>query len=148
MRFLAIIGISILAAILYGIVHDQITARVCIEYFTVGHAKVIDSDDPTLIALNWGVRATWWAGLFLGLGLATAARLGSRPKREIKTLLKPIAGLLIVMALFASIAGGAVGVSAVEEVVQVLLLPQDEAQAWRIDVAAEAEELGTGQVAG
>ena len=106
MRFLSIVGVCVLAAILFGVLHDQITAQVCVEYFTVGHAKAIDSDSPTLLGLYWGVDASWWAGLLLGLVLATAARLGSRPKRLFGTLLKPIAGLLIVTALFATIAGG------------------------------------------
>ncbi len=106
MRFLSIVVTCILAAILFGVLHDQITARVCVEYFTVGHAKAIDTDNPTLLGLYWGVVASWWAGLLLGLGLATAARVGPRPKRELKSFLKPIGGLLIVMALFAMIAGG------------------------------------------
>ncbi len=63
-----------MAAISYGIVHDQITARICVEYFTVGHPRLTDSDLPTVLALFWGVVATWWVGLPLGLGLAFAAR--------------------------------------------------------------------------
>ena len=40
MQALLIILLCIFAAIVYGIIHDQITARVCIEYFTVGHPPV------------------------------------------------------------------------------------------------------------
>lgn len=35
MQPLALILLSILAAITYGIIHDQITARICLEYFDV-----------------------------------------------------------------------------------------------------------------
>jgi hypothetical protein len=35
MQSLAIIGLSILAAVVYDIVHDQSTARICVEYFTI-----------------------------------------------------------------------------------------------------------------
>lgn len=27
--------LAVIAAILYGIVHDQVTARICLEYFTI-----------------------------------------------------------------------------------------------------------------
>jgi hypothetical protein len=54
MQFLAIVLISIVAAISYGILHDQITARVCVEYFTMGHAPIFGTDDPTLLGLGWG----------------------------------------------------------------------------------------------
>jgi len=32
MEFRKIVGLGILAAVSYGIIHDQITARVCVEY--------------------------------------------------------------------------------------------------------------------
>jgi hypothetical protein len=58
MQSIAIIFLSVAAAIVYGIVHDQITARICIEYFTIGHPRLIDSDSPTVLGLFWGVVAT------------------------------------------------------------------------------------------
>ena len=105
MHFFGTILMCVLAAVLYGIAHDQITARVCVEYFTVGHAKVIESEDPTLLGLVWGVIATWWAGLILGVPLAMAARLGSRPKRSVWSLRKPVLLLLGLMAGFALVSG-------------------------------------------
>jgi hypothetical protein len=36
-EFVAIVLISVGMAVAYGIVHDQITARVCVEYFTIEH---------------------------------------------------------------------------------------------------------------
>jgi hypothetical protein len=56
---LKIILLCIVAAIVYGILHDQVTARVCVEYFTIGHPPIFHTDDPTLLALGWGVIATW-----------------------------------------------------------------------------------------
>jgi len=104
-QFLGIVLMSILAAVTYGIVHDQITVRVCLEYFTIGHPKVIESQDPTLLGIVWGVIATWWAGLLLGVPLAVAARIGSRPRRSLRSLLRPILFLLGVMAGFAIVSG-------------------------------------------
>jgi hypothetical protein len=31
-----ILLLSVAAAVLYGILQDQVTARICVEYFTVG----------------------------------------------------------------------------------------------------------------
>jgi hypothetical protein len=102
---LLIVLLCVDSAIGYGIAHDQITARVCIEYFTIGHPPVFDTDSPTLLALGWGVIATWWVGLMLGVPLAMAARAGSRPKRSAASMIRPIALLLAVMALCAVLAG-------------------------------------------
>ena len=96
---------SVAAAILYGIVHDQITVRVCLEYFTIGHPRLIDSDSPTILGLFWGVVATWWVGLPLGLGLSVAARAGSRPKLTAHQLLRPVLILLVSMFAVATVAG-------------------------------------------
>lgn len=100
-----IILLCVVAAVVYGILHDQITARICLEYFTVFHPPVFPTQSPTLLAFGWGVIATWWLGLFLGLLLTLAARAGSRPKLSAATLVQPIGCLLIVMACSALIAG-------------------------------------------
>ncbi len=44
MRSLAIIGMCICSAVIYGLLHDQIIARICVEYFTMGHAPVFDTE--------------------------------------------------------------------------------------------------------
>jgi hypothetical protein len=105
MHSLAIVLMCIVAAVLYGIAHDQITARVCVEYFTIGHPPVFDTDDPTLLGLGWGVIATWWVGLLLGMPLAFVARYGSRPKRSIGSLVRPVVSLLAVTGVCAFGAG-------------------------------------------
>jgi hypothetical protein len=102
---LKIILASIGAAILYGIVHDQFTARICIEYFTVFHPPVFATQSPTLQGLGWGIIATWWVGAFLGVMLAIAARAGSQRTLQASQLLTPIAKLLLVMATCALIFG-------------------------------------------
>jgi len=95
----------IAAAILYGIVHDQFTARICVEYFTVFHPPVFATRSPTLLGIGWGIIATWWVGAALGLLLALAARAGSRPKLAAATMLRPIGKLLLVMAVCAATSG-------------------------------------------
>src|SRR5205085_4521353 len=105
MPALAILLLSVLAAITYGVLHDQVTARLCVEYFTIGHPPVFDTTDPTLLGLGWGVIATWWVGLILGVPLAIAARAGRRPKRSAAELIRPILVLLACMGAAALLAG-------------------------------------------
>jgi hypothetical protein len=105
MEALKIVLLSIGAALLYGILHDQITARVCVEYFTIGHEDVFGTDSPTLLAFGWGILATWWMGLFLGVPLAVFSRAGHRRKLTARDLLPAIRTLLIVMALSSLMAG-------------------------------------------
>ena len=105
MQSLRIVLLCIVAAVCYGIAHDQVTARVCVEYFTVGHPPVFGTDNPTLLGIGWGIIATWWVGLLLGLPVAVVARAGSRPKRSAGSLVRPVACLLGVMAGCALAAG-------------------------------------------
>jgi hypothetical protein len=105
MESLKIVVLCVLAAILYGVIHDQFTARICIEYFTIFHPPVFKTHSPTLLALGWGVVATWWVGAFLGVLLAIASRGGQRPLISADTLIPRIAVLLAIMAVCAVISG-------------------------------------------
>jgi hypothetical protein len=102
---LKIILLSVGAAITYGILHDQVTARICVEYFTVGHPPVFATESPTLLAFGWGVIATWWVGLALGVPLALAARWGEGAKLDAGELVRPIGRLLLIMAAAAVLSG-------------------------------------------
>lgn len=104
-KFLAIVTLSVLAAVLYGVVHDQITIRICPEYFTVAHPRVIETQSLTLLALFWGVFATWWVGLPLGVLLGIAARAGRWPRIDPPRVGRHIAVLLLVLGLMAVVAG-------------------------------------------
>lgn len=97
--------LSIAACITYGIIHDQITARICVEYFTIGHPRIVPTDDPTILAIVWGIVATWWVGIILGVPLATVARMGSRPQMTASSLVRPIAMLFGCSAILALLAG-------------------------------------------
>jgi len=105
MQHAKIIALCILAACAYGVLHDQVTTRVCVEYFTIGHAPVFATDSPTLLALGWGILATWWVGAILGVALALCARLGRVSKLPASAFFRPIGMLLAVMALTALLAG-------------------------------------------
>ncbi len=102
---LKIVFLCIVAAIVYGNLHDQVTARVCVEYFTIGHPPIFHTDDPTLLACGWGVIATWWMGAILAVPAVLASRLGSWPKFDAAHLVRPIGCLLVVMACSSLLAG-------------------------------------------
>jgi hypothetical protein len=102
---LRILLLCLFAAIAYGVVHDQVTARVCVEYFTVGHPPVFHTQSPTFLGLGWGILATWWVGVLLGLPLSLCARAGTAPPLGARDLLKAIGILLIAMAALALVAG-------------------------------------------
>ena len=97
--------LAMVVAIAYGIVHDQITIRVCPEYFTVAHPHIFRTGSLTLIALGWGVAATWWGGLLAGVAVALAARAGSAEKFTWRRLLPPVIVLFIMMGVCATLAG-------------------------------------------
>jgi len=79
MEALKIAALCIVAAICYGIIHDQITARICVEYFTIFHPPIFHTQSPTLLGIGWGIVATWWVGAFFSVPLILAARAGARP---------------------------------------------------------------------
>jgi hypothetical protein len=103
-----IVSIATAAAIAYGVVHDQVTARLSIEYFTVAHPPLVATASPTWVGAAWGVVATWWLGAALGALLACAARAGGRPARSARSLLRPVA-LVVVAALVSALALGGAG---------------------------------------
>lgn len=105
MQFLKIVFLCVFAAIVYGMIHDQVTAHLCVEYFSVFHPPVFATNSPTLLGLGWGIIATWWVGLLLGVLLAISSRVGSRPKLAVADIAKPIAILLLVMAASAIVSG-------------------------------------------
>ena len=94
--FLSIAAMCVALTIGYGLVHDQVTARVCMEYFTLGHhTPPFVPRNPTALGLFWGVAATWWVGAGIGVPLACAARLGRLPQLAPKALAEPILRLLL-----------------------------------------------------
>ena|SRR5579863_1246354 len=98
----------LLAAVLYGIVHDQITARICVEYFTIFHPPIFHTQSPTLLGIGWGVLATWWVGAFFSVPLILVARAGSGPvlrASEIRPQIVVLLAFMAVSAVFFGVAG-------------------------------------------
>src|SRR5580693_7595335 len=149
METVKIVLLCIVAAGVYGILHDQVTARVCVEYFTIGHPPVFSTDSPTLLALGWGVLATWWVGLLLGVPAALVSRLGTWPKYNAARLARPVFGLLVIMGCASLIAGlsgyfvaNAGGVSLVEPLRS--RVPESKHTAFIADLWAHFAAYGVG----
>jgi hypothetical protein len=102
---LKIIVFATLAAIVYGELHDQVTAHVCVEYFSVAHPPVFQTKSPFWLAVGWGFLATWWVGLPLGLLAASAARLGGWPQLGLCDLWRDVVGLMLASGLAALVMG-------------------------------------------
>lgn len=105
MEAIKIVLFATAAAIVYGVLHDLVTAHLCVEYFTVAHPPVFPTRSPILLALGWGVIASWWVGLILGVGLATAARAGRSPELGLAELRRPVVGLMFATAVVAILSG-------------------------------------------
>lgn len=129
-EFLKIAGTCCAATSAYGVLHDQVTARLSPEYFNsnaVPHHKALldnvshtfnqlgwDSlaqkvkHDPTVIALIWGVAATGLVGFINGITTATTCRIGSWPKLTLDEIRNPLILAMISTGL-ASFAAGYFG---------------------------------------
>src|SRR5947209_19770425 len=101
MEALKIAASCVVAAVLYGIVHDEFTARICIEYFTVFHPPIFHTQSPPLLGIGWGLAATWWVGAVFAVPLILAARAGRCPTLPASQLLRSILVLLAFMAAIA-----------------------------------------------
>ncbi|MCK5134062.1 MAG: hypothetical protein KAR40_18170 [Candidatus Sabulitectum sp.] len=100
-----IIFLCTAAVVLYGIAHNQITVRISLEYFTIGHREIIDSTSPTLLGIAWGIHPNWWVGLSLGTLFAIAGRAGKWPRRNAGFFIKPLLLLFLISGIAAAAAG-------------------------------------------
>jgi hypothetical protein len=76
---------------LLGIAIDAVTANVAVEYFTVHHPHVVNSDSPWVMAIVWGVGASWWFALIAALLLwwVNSRRTQPLPRRRILRMVIP-----------------------------------------------------------
>lgn len=143
-----------LASVTYGVVHNQFTARLSIEYFTIGHPQIVPSTSPTVVGLAWGVIATWWMGAGLGIVLTLCARLGSkRPRLGVADSKWPILIVLGVMAVSA-IVSGSIGLTLAKSDGVVLIgrlaerVPEDRHDAFLGAMWAHVASYVTGALGG
>ena len=51
MEYVKIVAFCVAAAIAYGILHDQVTAHLCVEYFTIAHPPVFHTESASVMSL-------------------------------------------------------------------------------------------------
>ncbi len=100
-----IILLCMAAAMLFGVVHNQFSARISTEYFTLGHRKLINSTSPTLMGIAWGIHPNWWVGMSLGVLFSAAGRAGKWPRRNARSFIKPLLFLFLASAIGSATAG-------------------------------------------
>jgi hypothetical protein len=105
MESIKIILFCIIAAVSYGIIHDEITAHICVEYFTVAHPPIFHTNSPLILGFAWGITATWWVALLLGCILAFVARSGTAPKIPVGSVISQVILVLSVTAISAAAVG-------------------------------------------
>jgi hypothetical protein len=70
-RFLTILFGSTGLACSLGICLDLVTANIAVEYFSVHHPTIVPTANPWILAIVWGVAASWWFGAIAGLVIAS-----------------------------------------------------------------------------
>ncbi len=95
----------VLAAVGYGVVHDEITAHLCVEYFTLAHPPLFHTASPFLLGICWGIAATIGLGFVFGFLLAAVSLGGEEPVVAEGTLARRIGILFGVMAASALLSG-------------------------------------------
>jgi len=101
----------VLATCLLGIAIDVVTANVAVEYFTVHHPHVVDSESPWVMALVWGIGASWWFGLIAAVLLwwMNARRAHPLPRKSIFRMVVRSLIFIWVFMMFVLVAVYAIG---------------------------------------
>jgi hypothetical protein len=85
-RFLAIVLGSTGLACLLGICLDLVTANVAVEYFSVHHPRIVLTEKPWVLAIVWGVAASWWGGAIAGVIVASINQRRRNPLEAVRIL--------------------------------------------------------------
>ena len=89
----------------YGMAQDQISARLCPEYFTVLHNPIPGLTDPTLLGLAWGFLGAAGGGVAMGYAVGLTATVGRNPQLTVRELLRPMLALVAAVAGVTTITG-------------------------------------------
>jgi len=106
-RFRAmLLGIGLLSG--YAAIQDQVSARLCPEYFTHYHNPIPGVTDPTLTGIAWGFLGAWWGGALFGYAVGIAATVGKRKPLSLRELVKPMLVTVLGVASVTALVCGAV----------------------------------------
>ncbi len=113
--FLKLFLVCACSTLAYGIIHDQITARMCIEYFNsnavpenrhrLDNLSFLSRNSPIAVGLVMALCETFLPAILIGAAVSSAARVGSTPKLKLRDLSMQIAGLFGIVAISSCGAG-------------------------------------------
>jgi hypothetical protein len=103
--------LGMLGLVTYGILQNQVSARLCPEYFTQFHKPIPDVTDPTLLAVCWGFLASWWGGTLFGYVAGLVATLGPRPPLTTRDFVRPLLVYLVALTTVVAISGVSVWIN-------------------------------------
>jgi hypothetical protein len=101
------INLAMAAAVLYGILNDQVTVTLAPEYFSLFKRRQFA---PLLEGLGWmdgplrlqavaiGAAATWWFGLLLGMVVSLVGTVGLRRRLTTPGFLHAVGQVLLIAA--------------------------------------------------
>lgn len=96
---------GLVAVVGYAILQDQVSARLCPEYFTVLHPPIPNLTDPTLLGICWGFLGGWWGGIVLGYAAGLVATIGPRPALHPRDFVKPLAVCMCAVGVITALCG-------------------------------------------
>ncbi len=111
-RFLTIVlGTTLLACVL-GICMDMVTANVAVAYFLPDHhPKVVESENPWVLALVWGIGASWWFGAIAGVVVATINHRREHPLLPRRILKWALVACVVLWVLMIAVVFGVISVA-------------------------------------
>jgi hypothetical protein len=81
---------GLVAVVGYAILQDQVSARLCPDYFTVLHPPIPNCTNPTLLGVCWGFLGGWWGGIVMGYAAGLVSTLGPRPPLAPRDFVTPL----------------------------------------------------------
>ncbi|MFO0878091.1 MAG: hypothetical protein U0840_12135 [Gemmataceae bacterium] len=100
----------LLMQLAFAVSLDMVSVRLSREYFTVAHDPAqVPFDNPTWMALGWGLRAGAGPGAILGVVLALVSTVGSKPPltwSDLRPGLLVLVGFMGWTTLACGLAGG------------------------------------------
>jgi len=104
--FAALVFVSTIIGIIYGIIHDELTYTLCPEFYTKVRFEQLNitNSSPRIGVALVGIINTWLYSLIIGSVLATAGLFHSNNKKNIHYTLQSFA-----ISVFCSFAFGMIG---------------------------------------
>jgi hypothetical protein len=98
-----VIGIWLMVG--YAMLQDQVSARLCVEYFTIFHQPIPGITDPTLIGMGWGFLGSWYGGAIMGVSAGLTSSLGPKPPLPLSVIVRGMLGVMLTTGLVTALAG-------------------------------------------